>query len=1252
MKAKTEHKANKTIDRLRLQLGRISLAKNSCIEAEAALQDSEELLKRLVGKSLVGMFIIKDAGFIYVNSRFAKIFGYTQDELLQLKSVAELAAPGSRAKVKKSLRGEEKTERFLHYTFHGLRKDAQHVECEVLGSRISFNGSIAVIGTTLDITKRKNMEQSLHLNQTRLKLMQRISSSMRMRVSLDERIKRTLNAIKGSFREFWLFYAIVEPSGKLKIVHSIFPGNSDARLKQNHDVVLPAKFLGRVQPGHPIIIKAVANKLRLQPFANIANAFQVKSALQIPLQHSRKQKGLLCLISDKERCWEAHEVQVMIEIGDYLAIAIKDAQTQHARKVAVERLKKSEERLRKVVQNMPVMVSALGPDGTIALWNRECERVTGYRAEEIISNPGAFKLLYPDVDLRCAVLEELSVHDHDYRHHEWELTDINGNVKTIAWSSISKRFPISGWSAWSVGVDVTERKQAESRVKESNEKYRTLFQESRDSIYISNADGLVVNANEAFLTYFRYDDNVLGKLKVKQLYAESSDWDELRQQLALHGSIKNQEVRLRSNDGTETFGLLSCTNRISEAGDCLGHQGTIHDITLKKQSEDALRHVSENVAAFTGEAFFNSLVKSLCNSLDMEYALVGELLLQKKGTIRTIAIHSNGGAIDNVEYRVKQTPSAKCIKDSFCIFTSELQKKYPTNRFLKEIGVQSYVGTRLCDSRGRTMGILEIMDTKPIQNVELAKSIVRVFAVRAAAELERKRAEAAQRESEEKYRLVVQTASEAILIIQRGKVKFFNQQATELTGYSQEELLKKTLIELVHDEEKAAVRKHLKNLRNTGVAGRIESFRLVRKSGQVKSIDASFVSLNWDGAPAKLCFMYDVSDRKNLQEELARAQRLESAGRVAGQIAHDFNNLLSPLTAYPALIREELDEDHPVVAMVTAMEECADKLAQINQQLLTLGRRGHYTMEPIDLNELIYQVVTSRNFSAKITIVEAISKELHPIKGGQAQLSRALVNLLSNAVEAMNHQGQLTIKTENVQFDEPQTGFGKMKGGKFVKLQICDQGCGIEPKSMARIFEPFFTTKRMDKERGSGLGLSVVNGIVEDHGGHISVESKVGSGTTFTILFPVAKNLLPADKAPARKIVGGRERILVVDDDPMQCKVARNLLKRLGYTVDVLASGEMAVRQVGKVEYDLLVLDMDMGAGIDGTEAYRQILEFQPEQKAIVLSGYAMTDRVQQALRLGAGSFVPKPISQTALAEATRRELDKKRNTKLRSRAQ
>ena len=457
------------------------------------------------------------------------------------------------------------------------------------------------------------------------------------------------------------------------------------------------------------------------------------------------------------------------------------------------------------------------------------------------------------------------------------------------------------------------------------------------------------------------------------------------------------------------------------------------------------------------------------------------------------------------------------------------------------------------------------------------------------------------------------------------------------------QVIGKSILSFIKPERRKAVKKRIRENLLQGNKVSIIEETIVKLDGKQIEVELVSIPIAYRSKPAVQVVIRDITEQKRVHEELARAQRLETAGRIAGQIAHDFNNLLAPLTAYPTLIHDDLAKGSDVSEFLFEMESAAIKIAEINQQLLALGRRGHYTTDQINLNQLISKLTILKALPKDLILNLELTNDLFLIKGGAAQLTRALMNLIINAKEAMNDLGALTIRTENVYLDEPLKGNQTIKRGEYVKVEICDTGTGIDATIIDKIFDPFFTTKKMDKIRGSGLGLSIVHGVVEDHNGYITFASEQGQGTSFFLYFPISRET-PTESAVNGIPKGQGEHILFVDDDPVQRTVSSQLLKRLGYQVQVVSSGEEAVEYVRKHIPDLVVLDMVMD-GIDGAETYRQILEFKSDLRAIVLSGYAMSQRVDEALRLGAGAFVPKPIRPHLLATVIRKELDKENPT-------
>ncbi len=473
-----------------------------------------------------------------------------------------------------------------------------------------------------------------------------------------------------------------------------------------------------------------------------------------------------------------------------------------------------------------------------------------------------------------------------------------------------------------------------------------------------------------------------------------------------------------------------------------------------------------------------------------------------------------------------------------------------------------------------------------------------------------------------------------------GKFRYVNPCFAEMHGYSQSELVDQYFSIFHTEEQLIAMRKYTQNLLQHGHFTSIELWHKHKDNSVFPTLMNSVVIKGKDDKQKYIASTAtDISEIKQLQDFAERAERLETAGRIAGQVAHDFNNLLSPLVAYPSIISDELGADHPVMQYIQTMAEAAGQMAEINEQLLTLGRRGHYNRVPLNLNEVIKSVLPQFSHLPATTVIDTdLAEDLMNISGGRAQISRLIANLIANALDAVLDMGQIRIATENCYIDADLIGYEKIPLGEYVKMTIIDTGCGIPAELLSRIFDPFVTTKTTDKQRGSGLGLSVVSAVAQDQNAYIDIHSEVGTGSSFFIYFPITRELPEIELV--EELCGGTESILVVDDDSVQNEVSDLLLTKLGYQVVTVSSGEKAVKLMRTESFDLLLFDMIMPGGIDGTETYRQVLEINPGQKAIVLSGFAESSRVQQAIEMGATEFLRKPLTINSMAAAVRRTLD------------
>jgi len=390
----------------------------------------------------------------------------------------------------------------------------------------------------------------------------------------------------------------------------------------------------------------------------------------------------------------------------------------------------------------------------------------------------------------------------------------------------------------------------------------------------------------------------------------------------------------------------------------------------------------------------------------------------------------------------------------------------------------------------------------------------------------------------------------------------------------------------------------------------------------------------------------DITEKKNLEDQLQRAEKMEAIGTLAGGVAHDLNNVLSGLVSYPELLLMEIPEDSPLRNPILTIQKSGQKAADIVQDLLTLARRGVAVNEVVSLNNIISDYLKSPEFEklqslyTNVTVKSDLETDLLNILGSPVHLSKSVMNLFSNAVEAMGKSGEILISTENRYVDKPIRGYDNVEEGDYVTLTVSDTGVGISSEDIEKIFEPFYTKKKMGRS-GTGLGMAVVWGTVKDHNGYIDVQSMEGKGTTFTLYFPVTRKELAKDKSllSIEDYMGKGESILVVDDVEEQREIASQILKKLGYSVTSVSSGEEAIDYLKNNTADLLVLDMIMDPGIDGLDTYKRILKLHPNQKAIIASGFSETKRVKEAQRLGAGAYVKKPYTLEKIGLAVKNEL-------------
>jgi PAS domain S-box-containing protein len=515
--------------------------------------------------------------------------------------------------------------------------------------------------------------------------------------------------------------------------------------------------------------------------------------------------------------------------------------------------------------------------------------------------------------------------------------------------------------------------------------------------------------------------------------------------------------------------------------------------------------------------------------------------------------------------------------------------------------------------------------------------------------------------SESKYRELVETANSVILRMDtEGRITFFNVFAQRFLGYAESEILGKNAARIMYadsDSNQQRFQNMINTLNKDPDTPVVSENEALRRNGEKVWIAWAYKPIFDEEGKFReiLCIGNDISklkradqEKKDLQAQLQRAQKMEAIGTLAGGVAHDLNNILSGIVSYPELLLMDLPPESPLTKSILTIQKSGEKAAAIVQDLLTLARRGVAATQVVNINSIIMEYLLSPEHAKlemdypNVAIERKLDPNLLNILGSPVHLSKTIMNLVSNAIEAMLNGGSILITTENRYVDRPTFGYDDIKEGDYAIVTVKDTGIGISQEDLERIFEPFYTKKSMGRS-GTGLGMAVVWGTVKDHQGYIDVQSEEGKGTSITLYFPVTRKPLKqeVDLVSLESLMGHGESILVVDDIKEQRQIASEILEKLGYAVVTVSSGEEAVTRMQESPTDLMILDMIMEPGMDGLETYQRVLEINPAQKAIIASGYSESDRVKEAQRLGAGEYVKKPYLLEKIGKAVRVELDK-----------
>lgn len=673
---------------------------------------------------------------------------------------------------------------------------------------------------------------------------------------------------------------------------------------------------------------------------------------------------------------------------------------------------------------------------------------------------------------------------------------------------------------------------------------------------------------------------------------------------------------------------------------------SLADVTERHRVEAALRDLAQS-APGGGELFFRTLALALARTLGADAVWVGEALAD--GRARLLGVVTDGEATeDMLEYALEGTPCARVVGRSLCRFSRGVRGLFPDDARLAALGAESYCGAPLFDSGGRPLGHIAVIGRKPLEAAAFVENLLQVFAARAAAEMERLRTINQLRESEVRYRQLVELAPYGIAIWDRRAIRFANSAAALILGGESG----------LPAAGEGAGRGGLEGARlapffddgdglEAALSGEVErqGLRLecavVRPSGERRYVELGAYPAAFRGDPALLLVFNDITERRRAEAELQRSQKMEAVGRMAGGVAHEFNNMLTAIGGFARLAERHPDDVNRVTTCVREIAKASDRAAALTSQLLDFSRRR--VTDALETVELAAMVRDMRVFlkpliSAGVELDLDIRVDpLHAV-ANPVTLNQALLNLAINARDAMPDGGLLTITLDRVAPDDDlRRRLDKLPSGPCVLMRVADNGCGIADDVRDRIWEPFFTTKDLGK--GTGLGLWMVYGAVEQAGGVIDLETEVGVGAVFSIYLPeAAPPVLQAAAGKASMLDDGENAcILLVDDEESVRAFLRLTLEEAGCLVTEAVDGVDALEKYDAAGglFDAVVTDISM-PHMNGADLAHALAERNPELRILFLTGYASRDKAAGLQAHPGWKLLMKPIDPERLVEAVR----------------
>jgi len=861
---------------------------------------------------------------------------------------------------------------------------------------------------------------------------------------------------------------------------------------------------------------------------------------------------------------------------------------------------------RNIVENATEGIFRSIPEGRFIMANHAYARMLGYESpEDLLSSVTDIgKQVYVNPEQGADIIRK----GLERGHNEFEL-EIYRKDGSKGWLTNSGRvvYDDRGEIKYFEGIstDITERKEMEKALKENENKYRMIVENTNDAIYIHDFDGNILDVNDNACRMLGYERDELVGANLSKI---DNDWrspvnvdldvllvDERnvfeRENIHKDGSVISVEVSVKvvSREGK---GIVN---------------GFVRDISERKQTEKALRERKQRLKNLTNNlpgVIYQFFVKL---DGDMGFHYISERSIDVLGVDNNLPdIFERVSACIPIEDR------ARFMKSIHHAALTVSKWKYE-GRFITPAGEEKYV-------RG-----VSIPEQRPGE-VVFNGMVLDIT--------EQKRAEDALDESRKRYQELVESINESVWEIDAtGRFTYISPSIEKLIGYKQAEVIGRLPYEFAYVEgmEKLKGRFH-DSIGNHDSFTAVEGI-IVHKRGAHITVEVSgnpfYIKEGRFGGYRGI--LRDISETKKIHEEMIKSQKLESIGTLAGGIAHDFNNLLMGILGYIGLAKLNVQQEMVVERSLSKAEESCMRAKELVQRLLTFSRGGDPMMKPIDIRNAVRESVKLVLSGSDVQCRYYLAKHLHPVRADEVQIRQAIGNIVINAVEASPAGGTISVKGENVHYR-------RKEDNPFIKVTISDRGKGISKDSLKNIFDPYFTTKDMGALKGTGLGLSISYSIIKKHGGDITVQSDVGKGTSVSIYLPAFEDITQAksiedDNLPVSGCPeASAKRILIMDDEELVRSFMEETISFLGYSVTTCAEGAKAVdiyreAMASGRPYDLVVLDLTIRGGLGGQDTIQRLLDIDPAVTAIICSGYIDDPVISHYGAYGFKGAWVKPVS-------------------------